>query len=58
MTSSSGMLRLNNTGKAIPSWLICDRVFVHNYGLGVIPPVWQRLSYWEKRLPSTRHDHR
>jgi 3-oxosteroid 1-dehydrogenase len=42
------MLRLNNPGKTIPAWLICDRVFVHNYGLGVIPPVWQRLSYWEK----------
>lgn len=42
------MMRLSDTGKTIPTWLICDRAFVHNYGLGAIPPVWQRLSYWEK----------
>ena len=34
--------------KAIPTWLICDRPFVHNYGLGVIHPVWQRVSFFEK----------
>jgi succinate dehydrogenase/fumarate reductase flavoprotein subunit len=34
--------------KAIPTWLVCDRAFVHNYGLGVIHPVWQRVSFFEK----------
>ena len=34
---------------SIPAYLICDRRFVHEYGLGVIHPVWQRLPYFERR---------
>lgn len=34
---------------SIPAYLICDRRFIHDYGLGVIHPVWQNLSYFVKR---------
>jgi len=44
----SAMLRLEKTESTIPAWLICDRAFVRNYGLGVIPPMFQNVSYWEK----------
>jgi succinate dehydrogenase/fumarate reductase flavoprotein subunit len=43
------MFRTHATTPTIPAYLICDRAFVHNYGIGVIHPVWQRLSYFERR---------
>ena len=33
-----GMLRSHRTIPSIPSFLICDRRFMHNYGLGLIHP--------------------
>ncbi len=30
-------------------YLVCDRTFVWNYGVGMINPVWQRLRYYIKR---------
>lgn len=33
-----GMHRSNETVPTIPAWLICDREFIHKYGLGRIPP--------------------
>jgi len=42
------MFRSNEKVPSIPAWLICDRVFVRNYGMGVIHPVWQRVSFFEK----------
>jgi hypothetical protein len=32
-----------------PAYLICDRRFIHEYGLGVIHPVWQRLNFFLKK---------
>lgn len=29
-----------------PAFLICDRRFIHEYGLGVIHPIWQMLNYF------------
>jgi succinate dehydrogenase/fumarate reductase flavoprotein subunit len=28
-------------------YLVCDRHFIHEYGLGMINPVWQNLSYYQ-----------
>lgn len=33
---------------SLKAHLICDRRFIHEYGLGVIHPVWQRLPFFEK----------
>lgn len=44
----SAMFKSNQTTPTIPAWLICDRSFVRNYGLGVIHPVWQNLSHFIK----------
>jgi len=30
------------------AWLVCDRRFVHDFGLGVIHPVWQYLPAFQK----------
>ena len=43
------MFGSHRTVPTIPAWLICDRAFIRDYGLGVIHPVWQRLSYFVKR---------
>lgn len=32
------MYRTNADASAIPAWLICDRVFIRKYGLGIIRP--------------------
>ena len=32
-----------------PAYLICDRRFIHEYGLGVIHPVWQMLHFFVKK---------
>lgn len=42
------MFRANETVPSIPAWLICDRMFLRNYGLGAIHPVWQNVSFFEK----------
>ena len=31
------------------AYLICDRRFIHEYGLGVIHPVWQMLDFFVKK---------
>ena len=37
------------TGERAPqAWLVCDRRFVHDFGLGVVHPVWQHLPYFER----------
>ena len=33
-----GMHRSHETVPTIPAWLVCDRAFIHKYGLGRIPP--------------------
>jgi succinate dehydrogenase/fumarate reductase flavoprotein subunit len=33
-----GMYRANAETPSIPAWLICDRAFIHKYGLGLIRP--------------------
>jgi succinate dehydrogenase/fumarate reductase flavoprotein subunit len=43
------MLASHKQVPSIPAYLICDRSFIHDYGLGVIHPVWQNLSYFEKQ---------
>lgn len=42
------MFRSHDKLPSIPAWLICDRVFVRNYGLGAIHPVWQQVSFFER----------
>jgi len=42
------MLRSHQEVPTIPAYLICDRRFIRDYGLGVIRPTWQRLSYFVK----------
>lgn len=37
------------SGPITTAYLICDRDFLHNYGLGVVYPVWQVVSYFTKR---------
>lgn len=44
----SAMLASKPDDKAVPAWLVCDRSFVRDYGLGAIHPVWQRVGYFEK----------
>jgi succinate dehydrogenase/fumarate reductase flavoprotein subunit len=34
----AGMHRSHETVPTIPAWLVCDREFLHKYGLGRIPP--------------------
>lgn len=43
------MLASHKEVPSIPAYLVCDRSFVHDYGLGVIHPVWQDLSYFVKK---------
>ena len=38
------MHRSNETVPTVPAWLVCDRDFVRNYGLGRVPPGPRRLS--------------
>lgn len=40
------MFHADKQSPSIPSYLICDRRFIHNYGLGVIHPIWQWLPYF------------
>ncbi len=42
------MFRSNESVPSIPAWLVCDRVFLRNYGLGAIHPVWQQVAFFEK----------
>lgn len=44
----SAMLDAGGASADGPAYLICDRPFVHDYGLGVIHPVWQRLSRFRR----------
>jgi 3-oxosteroid 1-dehydrogenase len=44
----SAMLASNPDDKAVPAWLVCDRSFVRDYGLGAIHPVWQRVGFFER----------
>lgn len=44
----TAMLASAPQDKAVPAWLVCDRPFVRDYGLGAIHPVWQRLGYFER----------
>jgi len=32
------MLRTNDVSPSIPAWLICDRSFIHDYGIGLVHP--------------------
>jgi hypothetical protein len=48
-TSFLGMYRSHAEVPSIPAYLICDRRFVREYGLGVIHPVWQSLPYFTKQ---------
>jgi succinate dehydrogenase/fumarate reductase flavoprotein subunit len=43
------MFRSHREVPSIPAYLICDRRFIHEYGLGVIHPIWQNLSYFTKK---------
>lgn len=43
------MFHSHATSATMPAWLVCDRAFIRDYGLGVIHPVWQRLSYFVRR---------
>lgn len=36
-------------GPITTAYLICDREFLHNYGLGVVYPIWQIVSYFTRR---------
>ena len=42
------MFRTNPSVPSIPAWLVCDRSFIRNYGLGLIHPVWQWVKSFEK----------
>jgi succinate dehydrogenase/fumarate reductase flavoprotein subunit len=42
------MFRSHEQVPTIPAYLICDRSFIRDYGVGVIHPVWQQLSYFLK----------
>jgi succinate dehydrogenase/fumarate reductase flavoprotein subunit len=33
-----GMLRANAASPSVPAWLICDRAFIRDYGLGLLHP--------------------
>lgn len=43
------MFRTDASVPSIPAFLVCDRRFLHEYGLGVIHPVWQRPGWFEQR---------
>jgi 3-oxosteroid 1-dehydrogenase len=32
------MLRTNNVSPCVPAWLICDRTFIRDYGIGLVHP--------------------
>lgn len=40
----TAMFNSRAASPTIPAWLVCDRRFVREYGLGLIRPVWQRLQ--------------
>lgn len=42
------MLRANETVKSVPAYLICDRSFIRDYGIGVIHPGTKDLSQFLK----------
>ena len=42
------MFEASKVTPSIPAWLICDRKFLRNYGLGAINPVWQNVRFYEK----------
>jgi succinate dehydrogenase/fumarate reductase flavoprotein subunit len=44
----SAMFRSHKEVPSIPAYLICDRSFIHDYGVGVIHPVWQWLPSFVK----------
>jgi 3-oxosteroid 1-dehydrogenase len=33
-----GMLRANAASPSVPAWLVCDRAFIRDYGLGLVHP--------------------
>jgi succinate dehydrogenase/fumarate reductase flavoprotein subunit len=35
---ADAMLRTNAAAQAVPAWLICDRTFIRDYGLGLVHP--------------------
>lgn len=43
------MFRANETGSAIPAWLICDAVFVKKYGLGALHPGIRSIQKYENQ---------
>ena len=45
----AGMFRSHRDVPTLPAWLVCDHRFIHEYGLGVIHPLWQRLGYFERQ---------
>ena len=40
----TAMFNADRSVPSIPAYLICDRRFVYEYGLGVIHPIWQRVQ--------------
>lgn len=42
------MYRDGGDGQSIPAWLICDKAFVHKYGIGDIYPSTGNLSAYER----------
>ncbi len=45
----TAMFRSDRGGPSIPAYLICDRRFVYEYGLGIIHPVWQRVRKFVRK---------
>jgi succinate dehydrogenase/fumarate reductase flavoprotein subunit len=41
----AGMYRSHETVPSIPAWLVCDRDFLHKYGIGRIPPGRRRWNW-------------
>ncbi len=35
-------------GVPLPAWLVCDRRFIREHGIGMIKPIWQRLGPYVK----------
>jgi succinate dehydrogenase/fumarate reductase flavoprotein subunit len=35
---AEAMLRTNTTTQSVPAWLVCDRTFIRDYGLGLVHP--------------------
>jgi succinate dehydrogenase/fumarate reductase flavoprotein subunit len=50
-----GILRSHQSTPSIPSFLICDRSFIRDYGLGLIHPGTRILTRFINRLRSGRH---